>query len=355
MASIRRSRTRNGEARYSVRWRDHDGREHERACGPRREDALRVKVEVERRLALGALYIARGTSFGAALDDFLERQAAHVRASTLRSLHSVARDAEPLRGLRVEDVGPDALARAVAAKARTAPTRADKLLKLVRAVLADCEQRGLTVDQRVRYVRRPRQPEPRRRYLEWFEVDALVAAAEHPDDAVAVLLGAACGLRWQEAFALTADDVRDGRVVVRRALGREREVGEVKSPSARRVVPIPEVAAERVAWAARRNPTGPLVPSGRGGWWHAAQWNRDRWTPIRDAAGVSCRFHDLRHTYAAHLVAAGVHPKAMQRLLGHATIGVTLDTYGHLLPEALDEAVAAFDRAVAERAGRMTL
>lgn len=46
-------------------------------------------------------------------------------------------------------------------------------------------------------------------------------------------------------------------------------------------------------------------------------------------------------------------PKALQRLLGHATIGVTLDTYGHLLPEALEDAVAALDVVIAREAERV--
>ena len=56
-------------------------------------------------------------------------------------------------------------------------------------------------------------------------------------------------------------------------------------------------------------------------------------------AGVSCRFHDLRHTSVALAIAAGAHPKAIQARMGHASINVTLDRYGHLLPE-LDEAIA---------------
>jgi integrase len=51
------------------------------------------------------------------------------------------------------------------------------------------------------------------------------------------------------------------------------------------------------------------------------------------------RFHDLRHTHAALLIAAGEHPKVIQARLGHASIGTTLDTYGHLF-EGLDEAAA---------------
>jgi integrase len=47
----------------------------------------------------------------------------------------------------------------------------------------------------------------------------------------------------------------------------------------------------------------------------------------------------LRHTHAAILIAQGEHPKVIQLRLGHSSIQVTLDTYGHLF-EGLDEAAA---------------
>lgn len=73
--------------------------------------------------------------------------------------------------------------------------------------------------------------------------------------------------------------------------------------------------------------------------------------PALRGSGIEpCRFHDLRHTFAAHLVRANVHPKTMQRLLGHATIGITLDTYGHLMPEGEVEAIAALDALLARSA-----
>jgi integrase len=51
------------------------------------------------------------------------------------------------------------------------------------------------------------------------------------------------------------------------------------------------------------------------------------------------RFHDLRHSNAALLIAEGGHPKAIQQRLGHSSITVTLDRYGHLFP-SLDDALA---------------
>ncbi len=51
------------------------------------------------------------------------------------------------------------------------------------------------------------------------------------------------------------------------------------------------------------------------------------------------RFHDLRHTCASLLIAAGAHPKAIQVRLGHSSIQITMDRYGHLLP-SVDDALA---------------
>ena len=54
---------------------------------------------------------------------------------------------------------------------------------------------------------------------------------------------------------------------------------------------------------------------------------------------MRCRFHDLRHTSVALAIAQGAHPKAIQARMGHSSINVTLDRYGHLFAE-LDEAIA---------------
>ena len=61
---------------------------------------------------------------------------------------------------------------------------------------------------------------------------------------------------------------------------------------------------------------------------------------VRASVGEPVRFHDLRHSHVAALIAQGEHPKVIQTRLGHSSIKVTQDRYGHLL-EGLDEAAAA--------------
>jgi integrase len=55
------------------------------------------------------------------------------------------------------------------------------------------------------------------------------------------------------------------------------------------------------------------------------------------------RFHDLRHAHATLMLSQGVHPKVVSERLGHASIGITLDLYSHVLPSLQQEAAAAFD------------
>lgn len=66
-------------------------------------------------------------------------------------------------------------------------------------------------------------------------------------------------------------------------------------------------------------------------------YRRD-FVPAVERAGLpqGLRFHDLRHTCAALLIANSAHPKEIQERLGHSTIRVTFDRYGHLFP-SLDE------------------
>jgi hypothetical protein len=52
---------------------------------------------------------------------------------------------------------------------------------------------------------------------------------------------------------------------------------------------------------------------------------------------------DLRHFYASTLIAANLNPKVIQARLGHATITETMDTYGHLFPDAEDFGRGAID------------
>ena len=64
------------------------------------------------------------------------------------------------------------------------------------------------------------------------------------------------------------------------------------------------------------------------------------------------RFHDLRHTHATLMLKGGVHPKIVSERLGHANIGITLDTYSHVVPGLQEAAALRFDALIEAEAGQ---
>ena len=71
------------------------------------------------------------------------------------------------------------------------------------------------------------------------------------------------------------------------------------------------------------------------------------WTPLLAKAGLPYRkYHSTRHTYATWLLSDGADLRWVQQQMGHATIGQTADTYGHVQPERHEAAAAGLDRYV---------
>jgi integrase len=59
-----------------------------------------------------------------------------------------------------------------------------------------------------------------------------------------------------------------------------------------------------------------------------------RFVRLTHRAGVRLRLHDLRHAYASRLIAAGVNPLTISRMLGHSSFAFTASVYGHLRPRS---------------------
>jgi integrase len=184
---------------------------------------------------------------------------------------------------------------------------------------------------------------------------------------VAILLGATTGMRRGEVLGLRWSDVDldAGRLSVRQTLSAPRNpdtgqhvpvFGEPKTKQGKRSVPLPAqtVAALR---AHRKEQMRERLMAGPGWQDHGLVFCEPDGQPIHpdrfrkrfehrvQRSGLPpIRFHDLRHTYATLALQAGVHAKVVSEILGHASIGITLDTYSHAVPglqESAAETVAA--------------
>ncbi len=151
-------------------------------------------------------------------------------------------------------------------------------------------------------------------YLTPGEVEALARACEHPRVADAIRLAAMSGLREGELLRITADQVRDGCIVL---------ASDTKNGRPR-VVPLPK-EAQSIAL-----PLGITYAT-----------LRTYFERARTAAKLpAVHFHDLRHTYASWLVQSGIGLAAVRDLLGHANLAVT-SRYAHLATGHLRAAAAA--------------
>jgi integrase len=160
-------------------------------------------------------------------------------------------------------------------------------------------------------------------------------------------LMATAGLRIGEAAALHKTDlvVTKNRVGVRRTVSRGR-IGPPKSANGVRPVPVPDWLMDALVEQRQSSPEDCkwLFPSFVGGNRPAGPDNyRTRiFKPACEEIGLTgVTPHTLRHTYAARLIARkdehgnadSVNPQLLCGLMGHATVGFTLDTYGGLYPQ----------------------
>jgi integrase len=199
-----------------------------------------------------------------------------------------------------------------------------------------------------------RQPSREMRYLSHQELAEVVAAAPDRDRALVLLLGLG-GLRIGEALGLQVQDVDllRRRVSVTKAaaeVGGKVTIGPTKTGKARSV-PVPAVVAEAIAAHLEDHSGGPealLFPDTDGGPMRRSNWRRRVWVPALRRAGIAeplPRVHDLRHTAAALAIQTGAHPKAIMDMLGHSSITMTLDRYGHLFPSLAEQLAERLDEA----------
>jgi len=252
----------------------------------------------------------------------------------------------------------------------------------LRAALTDAQQAGLVL----RNAAADADPHVvKHRPVTYFttrELNRLLDATADTEFGPLYALAATTGLRRGELLGLRWSDISDaGVLTVRQSMARDRSggwsAGDVKSDRSRRSIPLPSRArqaietqrtrqrfAEAAAGDDWHNPDGlvftdalgrPLLPE-----YVSHRWPRDR--DAVHACNDACAarghtdatgrlpkrtFHDLRHSAATALLAAGVPLAVIRDWLGHADINVTTKAYAAVVPELMTDAADAMDRALA--------
>ncbi len=272
----------------------------------------------------------------------------HLAPRTVETYEAAARRVAPyLDGTPLRHVTPEQLDRIVAElSAVYAPETVAKSVRLIRMVLGRAVAHQRLLRSPAAALSAPPVPKREMRILTAEQVAEL--AAVMPDRYRTLPLTAAyMGLRFGELAGLqvSAVDMLRRRLEVRQVLKESRRrppfLGLPKSSASARTLVIPRSLVDELARHLEQHPPvdGLIWTTPRGEVLRRGSFSRIWRRAVDDSVGSPCRLHDLRHTHAAWLIAAGEHPKTIQQRLGHGSITVTLDRYGHLM-EGLDEAAA---------------
>ena len=229
---------------------------------------------------------------------------------------------------------------------------APNTIRLVRSVLrrsmGHAERQGLIVRNVAALAQGPRIPRGEARALAVGEVRALLTKAKGDRHEVAFVLLVETGMRLGELLGLRWEDVDvDGRQLQIRqtlsSLGGRIILSEPKTATSRRLYELsPQAidalkvhrarqAAERLAAGSAWAASGHVIATEIGTPVDPSNFRR-RFATISKAAGIQkCHPHELRHTAASLMLSRGVPLHIVADVLGHSSISVTKDVYGHLV------------------------
>lgn len=376
MASIRERTTPAGHRRWEVVYRGPDKRQRTKTFR-RKTDAKRYAATVEADL-LRHDWVdpQRGRQVFSVWAEKWSATTTHLKPKTRESYDSILRNhLLPEFGNRavasIDHAEVLAYLSGLTNDGKGAGT-VRNIRDVMRLVFKLAVRNGVVKTNPVEDIRAPRQPKKEMVFLTEDQVWELAEeikdppplrrGASHreegyPDYALLVLFAAYTGLRAGEIGALRVSRINLLRRRVEVAESADEangqfNIGPTKTYS-RRSVGIPAPIAEMLmAHLDGRKQNDFVFEGPDGGPLRHSNWYPRHYKPAVIRAGLprETRFHDLRHTYAAFLIAEGAHPRAIMERMGHSTINITLGTYGHLFP-AID---AQLDDALARRFGRAT-
>lgn len=236
---------------------------------------------------------------------------------------------------------------------------------VLRRALGQAERWGLVQRNIAKLVDPPRAERPEVHALSPDEARALLTAVRGDRLEALFSVGLSLGLRLGEALALQWEcvDLDKARLSVRATL--QRVDGRLrceapKSDRSRRTLTLPRftVAAlrdhrrrqleERLLAGPGWEDTGFVFTTKQGRPLDPCNVSRHRRKLLKAANLPVCRYHDLRHTAATLLLTQGVHPRVVMELLGHSEIGITMNTYTHVIPSLRRAAAEKMDAALAD-------
>lgn len=352
--------------RWVVRWKEYDGRWRERSAGNVKKDAEALADEIRVALAARRYLPWDAPPFSKVCNDFLEYKRKEIKPNTFDDYSQVISNyLVPYYGdIPISYITPQAvekfkihlsekqsLKKTKSGKEHflSASTQA-KIIRVLRAIFRHPSTRQFINMDPTLGVRVPRQDRREHDYLNLSEVTRLLEASSDPGEKA--LFGTACfaGLRQGEIIALTWGDIDivSGTIYVKKTYDPKHREGTPKTEKGKRIVPIPpvlvELLKEHKAKSKEIKPDDLVFTSKNGKHLDSNNLTQRTLATALQRAGIrKVDFQSLRHTFASLSIEAGTDPKTLQSLMGHSSINVTFDTYGHLFQSAFERHISGLE------------
>jgi integrase len=311
---------------------------------------VRSKLDdIRQRVRGGQPAVDLGITLGAYLDRWLVDGLTDHKATTRENYSTMVRKhiAPAIGSVRLDKLSPLDVQSMVKAKRATHSASTVRLIfSVLHRALEQAVEWELMARNPATKVKRPRSGEPHDRFLSPAKATQLLTTARGTRLCALVAVALAIGLRRGEALALRWSDVDldGGSVTVRRTLSRVGEGLAFTTPKSgkSRTVPLPApslriLQEHRQALIAERLALGPawtdldlVFPSRLGTAAEPRNILREFHALVARAGLPAARFHTLRHSCGALLVAQGVHLQVIAEILGHSDIRVTSAVYAHV-------------------------
>lgn len=349
MSSIEK-RIANGKTSWRAHYRTPEGQQRNKSF-PRKIDAERFLSTVDNAKFAGAFVDPRRARVTVRdwCEQWIDAQAQLKPSSRSRYRSTLDAHVLPRWGdLQLAKVGHAAVQSWVSELGQHAsPSAAVKAHRVLSLALGLAVRDGRLVRNPADMVRLPREVRRDHRYLTAEEVRRLADAAGNYD--VLIYFLAYTGARFGEMAALRVRrlDLLRRRVEVAESVTAVNGhlVWGTPKGHLRRWISIPAVVVEMLAvQVAGKGPDDLVFQSPGGEALRASNFRRDAFYPACAYAGIAgLTPHGLRHTAASLAIAAGSDVKVVQEMLGHKTATMTLDLYGHLMPNRMDEVAQRLD------------
>lgn len=323
-----------------------------------KQEVLKLRETFRQRVERGLDVAGAQSTLAAYFDRWLRDHAARsVTPRTLKGYEQTGRVfVAPIGGIRLADLKPHDVERALAEYLGTGRSRrtAAKHLTVLRSGLTHAVRLQLIPSNPASVVTKPRSESREMNVADAVLLNELLAACRDDDFRRLIYVAVDSGMRAGELLGLRWSDLNWARSIVQVQRSRNSFAAtgfaEPKTKASRRTIVLSATGLEllrvhRIAQNERRLllgsawPENDLVFARSDGSPDDVSNLSRRWVLLCKRAGVSgLRFHDLRHTSATMALARGIHPKVVQERLGHSTIGITLDTYSHVLPSMQEDA-----------------